>query len=321
MHKNTFKPPLRPSNHHMAKQYRAICTQHSWERRKNRRYTAEKGLLAIFKDCAAKIIDVSLTGLAFQVAHFPEHSGRPRNRSFSLEIEQIDIWSPNLHHYLLQGLHAYPVFNRATGRLYPEQSKILNCRGGLKFTSPLTTLQLAEIRKPFQRSEPLPVANTICLNLLEAALSQTSSKSYNTGRMSMNGNTEPVTDNVQEQNDSSTKKRQFNERRQFPRLPIDKGVVVLLGRELNRQTCTIGDISRQGLSFYCEDGIISPNFFLNVSILVAGQENGQDLFMTNVWGKVVSSCQPREASNDRRYGLKFDRLNQWHSYLLSDFFA
>lgn len=102
------------------------------------------------------------------------------------------------------------------------------------------------------------------------------------------------------------------ERRKSPRSSVEKGVIALT-TESSPLIATLIDISQNGLAFTHISPIKLTGEILDIDVLAMQGDEGKDLFLNNVKGKVISVLDLQEDAFDttllkKRYGLKFENL-------------
>lgn len=116
------------------------------ERRQTRRYQVQGRLLSVCEFYAGQILNISRTGLAFQIVHFlPTAGGKAGHHP--LRSDKLDILSPGLSGYYFRNLQVKTIWDLNVGRLYPENDSIIAFRRSVQLVEPLRNDQLESLQR------------------------------------------------------------------------------------------------------------------------------------------------------------------------------
>ncbi len=109
------------------------------DRRKSPRFKVGDKLLCVSDDYSGQILDISPTGMAFQLVKFRPNAtdGAPMHQPCQSERLNILHAGP-LSFFIMKNLRVKDLHDRATGLLYPGNADIVNYRRGVGFAVPLT---------------------------------------------------------------------------------------------------------------------------------------------------------------------------------------
>ncbi len=115
------------------------------ERRRARRYQIQGRLLSVCAYYAGQILDISRTGLAFQIVYFLKEAGGKADGP--LKSDTLDILSPGLTGYFFRDLPVQTVCDLSLGQLYPENDAIIAYRRSVRLAEPLRKDQLLSLQR------------------------------------------------------------------------------------------------------------------------------------------------------------------------------
>lgn len=110
------------------------------DRRKFPRFKVADELLCVSDYSAGQILDISPTGMAFQVVNFSLNSAKDSPIQPPLQCEKLSILHTGpLSFFIMKNLLVKESHDRTTGLLYPGNSNIRTYRRGVGFAVPLAT--------------------------------------------------------------------------------------------------------------------------------------------------------------------------------------
>lgn len=108
------------------------------DRRRYPRFKVGDELLCVSDYCAGQILDISPTGMAFQLVNFSLKSAKDAAISSPLQCEQLSILHTGpLSFFIMKNLQVKESHDRTTGLLYPGNPQIKTYRRGVGFAVPL----------------------------------------------------------------------------------------------------------------------------------------------------------------------------------------
>jgi hypothetical protein len=118
------------------------------DRRKSPRFKVGNKLICVSDNYAGQILDISPTGLAFQLVKFLSQkatSSAPMHQPSTSERLNILHAGP-LSFSIMKNLRISKLHDRATGLLYPGNADIVNYRRGVGFAVPITDNEFETLR-------------------------------------------------------------------------------------------------------------------------------------------------------------------------------
>lgn len=108
------------------------------DRRRSPRFRVGNELLCVSDDYAGQILDISPTGLAFQLVKFRPTSAKVSSMPQPRQSEKLNILHAGpLSFFIMKNLQVKGLHDLATGLLYPGNAEIVNYRRGVSFAVPL----------------------------------------------------------------------------------------------------------------------------------------------------------------------------------------
>lgn len=108
------------------------------ERRRFPRFKVGNELICVSDDYAGQILDISPTGLAFQLVKFRPTSTKVASMPQPRQSEKLNILHAGpFSFFIMKNLEVKGLHDRETGLLYPNNADIVNYRRGVSFALPL----------------------------------------------------------------------------------------------------------------------------------------------------------------------------------------